>query len=116
MAATVTVSVVQSCLDYANALVHGTLPATFISCSVHRTLCLVLLCLIRLSQQQTLTSSLAPGTQADSVQNRPPNIQEFVTQPATIPQKSSSYVPTIVLSPLSHSKSLIYSLRTVLLI
>ena len=55
----------------------------------------------------TRTSSLAPGTQADSVQNRPPNIQESINQSATVPQESSSHVPTIALSPRSQSESLI---------
>jgi len=63
----------------------------------------------RLSQQQALTTSLAPGMQADSVQNCPLNTQESVNKPATIPQTSSSHVPTIALSPLSQSKSSIYS-------
>ena len=61
----------------------------------------------RLSQQQALTTSLAPGMQADSVQNCPLNTQESVNKPATIPQTSSSHVPTIALSPLSQSESLI---------
>ena len=61
----------------------------------------------RLNQQQTHTSSLAPGrpTQADSVQNCPLNVQESVNTPATIPQKSSSHVPTFAMSPLSQSES-----------
>ena len=84
--------------------------AIFISCSVHRTLCLALFCLI--TQAQPAVDSYmftAPGTQADSVQNCPPNMQEFVNQSATIPQESSSHVglPTIASSPLSQSESLI---------
>jgi len=97
MAATVAASVVQSHLDYANALLYGT-PAG----NIHKlhAACTELLVSRRsassprLSQQQTLTSSLAPGTQADSVQNCPLNIQESVNKPDTIPQKSSSHVPT----------------------
>jgi len=110
MAATVAASVVQSRLDYANALLHGTLAG-----NIHAAVCTELIvsrCSAsspRPSQQQTLTSSLAPGMPAFSVQNRHPNIQELVNQPATIPQKSSSHVSTIALSPLSQSKSLTYS-------
>ena len=83
-------------------------PATFTSCSVYWTLCLMLFCLI--TQAQPAADShiftVAPGTQVDSVQNHPPNIQEFFNQPATILQKYSSHVPTIALSPLSQSKNL----------
>jgi len=115
MAATVAASVVQSRFDYANALLSTSMAlrlATFISCMqcAHCTELLVSRCSAsspRLSQQQTLTSSMASGTQVDSVQNRPPNIQESINQSATVPQESSSHVPTIALSPRSQSESLI---------
>jgi len=86
MAATVTASVVQSHLDYANALLYGTPAGNIHKLHAVCTELLVSRCSassLRLSQQQTHTSSLAPGTQADSVQNCPPNIQEFVNKPAT---------------------------------
>ena len=97
---------------YANALLYGTPAGNIHKLHAVCTELLVSRCSAsspRLSQQQTLTSSLASGTQADSVQNCPPNIQESVNQPATIPQKSSSHVTTIAMSPLSQSKSSVYS-------
>ena len=82
------------------------------SAAVCAELCLVLFCLItqaQLAADSHIFTGSRPGMQADSVQNRPPNIQESVNQPATIPQKSSSHVPTIAMSPLSQSESLICS-------
>jgi len=79
MAATIAVSVMQSCLDYAQALIYGTgQQHLWASVCVELSTRGCSASLTRSSQQQSPTSSLASCMQADSIQNCSYNIQQSV--------------------------------------